>query len=191
MKKLLSFLKNVFQLGFVIGSAAFLYYGYVHLEGNTRFINAIQTTRNSMEGRAIAGRLKPLFKDLEKIHPLAAPANFSGRFFQIKEKGKGPLIVAHIQRDLQCASCKALDFVLITDYKAVIQRVLLWQPLDVEGKAVNAMDYLKQFEGKSFEGRITVGKEVEGIKEAPVYGQALTEAISDTLEAIKKGMLKQ
>jgi len=191
MKKLLSFLKSAFQLGFVIGSAAFLYYGYVHLDGNSRFINAVELNRTNLEGRAIAGRLKPLFKDLEKVYPIPAPADFSGNFFKLKEKGKSPLIVAHVQRELQCASCKSLDLLLVTDHKAVIQKVLLWQPLEMDGKAVNAMEYLKQFEGKAFEGPITVGKEVEGIKDAPVYGQALTEAISETLEAIKKGILKK
>ena len=191
MKKLLSFLKSVFQLGFVIGSAIFLYYGYVHLEGNSRFINAVESTRGNMEARAIGGRLKPLYKDLERIHPVQVPDKFPGRVFQIKEKEKGPLIVAHVQRDLQCASCKSLDFLLLVDYKAVVQKVILWQPLESEGKPVNANDYLKQFEGKSFEGPITVGKEVEGIKDAPIYGQALTEAISDTLEAVKKDILKK
>jgi hypothetical protein len=189
----MKFLKMLFQLGVIGASCTFLYFGYVHLEGNTRFLKALQEAKNTYESRFLSGHLRALYPKIEGIDPVETSADDSVHFFKLKQKEGTPLVVARVQKDIACESCKDLDFLLVTDTKGTVQKVKLLSAMEYEGKKVDPTVFLKQFEGKIFTSPIVIGKDVEGLKEAPLPAQSLTEAISETLpkiqEKIKQGKI--
>jgi len=181
----MKFLKMLFQLGLIAGGLAFLYFGYVHLEGNTRFLKAIQDAKNTYETRFLSSRLRPVYPNIESVDPVEPSADDSVHFFKLKQKGETPLFVARIQKDVACETCKDLDFLLVTDLKGTVQKVQLLENIEMEGKKIDPSAFLKQFEGKQFSLPIVIGKDVEALKEAPLPSQSLVEAISETLPKIQ------
>jgi hypothetical protein len=182
----MKFLKMLFQLGLIAGSVTFLYFGYVHLEGNTRFVKAIQDAKNNYESRFVSGRLRPTYPNMESLYPVEASADDSVHFFMLKQKGETPLVVARIKKDIACETCKDLDFLLVTDLKGTtVQKVQLLENIEMEGKKIDPTAFLKQFEGKQFGSTIVIGKDVQALSEAPLPAQSLVDAISETLPKIQ------
>lgn len=182
----MKFLKMLFQIGVIAAGFTFLYFGYVHLEGNTRFLKALQEAKNTYESRYLSSRLRPAYPNIESIDPVETSADDSVHFFKLKQKGEAPLLfVARIQKDISCETCKDLDFLLVTDMSGTVQKVQLLEAIEMEGKKIDPSVFLKQFEGKQFSSPIVIGKDVEGLKEASLPAQSLVEAISETLPKIQ------
>lgn len=186
MKKIFCFLKAFFQLCIIAGLIVFFYYGYKHLDGNFRFIRELHSARFTVEGRWIKGFLLTSYPTIESITPLdKVTPNDPIRVYLFRQKEKTPLLVAKVTKDIPCASCKGLDFLLVTDLKGAIQKIQLIAPLESDNKKIDGTAFLKQFEGKKFESAIEIGKEIEGIKEAPTVAQGMVMALNEALDQIK------
>lgn len=183
--KLWHWTRALYQVGFILGAFVFFYFGYKHLNGNSRFLSAFDQAKTSSEKRSIAGYLRSSYPDIESIYPLETLEN-NIHIYQVKLKNKVPIKVARIFRDLPCASCKDLDFLLVTDFKGTVQKVQLLDSLEVDGKKINAAPFLEQFKDKDFNGPIQVGREIQGLSEDSTYSIVMAEAISEVLPKMKK-----
>lgn len=177
--------RTIFQVVFIVCVPIFTAMGYKHLEGNTRFLSALQSTRSGQESREVQSLLRTSFPNIESTIAVSIDDPVH-HVFQLKEKGSTPVMAAWIQKEIACASCRRLNFLLVTDLKGAIVKIILVEPLEVDGKKIDATAFLKQFEGRRFDGPVLIGAGLDGIKEAPSVAGALAEAISDGLVWIRK-----
>ena len=186
MKKRLRLIAAIFQLSILIAVPTFLYAGFrYHLRGNGVWLETLAQAKDFRESRLMHNLLAPGYASLESLHFLSSSPNDSMRIFEFKQRGKIPLLATRIQREIPCATCGTLDFLLVTDLRGTVQKINLITPIQADGKKVDASLFLKQFEWRSFKLPIQIGKDVEVLKEAPSYSGALIEAVSDALQFIQ------